>query len=760
MDTRASGQIAEEQAALRRVAVLVAEGAPPEEVFAAVTAEAGQLLDADQAAVGRYVPDNAVSIFARWSAAGEDRPPVHTPLGGQNVASLVFESERPVRMDDFSQLSGPGGEVVRELGIRSSVGIPISVDGRLWGVIIVSNTDDEPLPADAEARLAGFTELAGTAIANAQARVDLRRYADEQAALRRVATLVAGGAPPEEVYAAVAAEAGQLLGADLTAVGRYEPDGVMTLGAWSSTGAAVAFPAGTRTSLGGQNLITLVFQTRRPVRVDDYGGATGAGADVGHDWGFRAAVGAPITVDGQLWGVMAVGPTRGERLPADAEARLAGFTELVGTAIANAQARVDLRRHADEQVALRRVATLIADAAPPDQVFAALAEEFGLVVAADFTSVSRYYTDGTAAIVGMWTRTGTRWPSAPGVRLRMGGRNMTTLVYQTGEPARLDDYGEASGVFADIARDWGARAAVGVPIRVGGRLWGVVNAWSAQEAPLPADTEARLAGFTELAGTAIANAEAQDALAASRARLVVAADDARRRIERDLHDGAQHRLATLALRLREAQEAVPAGAGELATRLGSSAGGLAAALEELREIARGIHPTVLAEGGLGPALAALARQCPVPVDLRVQVPHRLPGPVEIAAYYVVSEALTNTAKHARATTAEVDVAVGEGVLRIFVSDDGRGGADFGQGSGLVGLRDRVEALGGWLSVADSPRPGTALRGAHPCHPRQLAAPSTPDARPARAGKVRTSGVKYGYRGENALCGERRSPHRL
>ena len=716
MDTRASGQIAEEQAALRRVAVLVAEGAPPEEVFTAVTAEAGQLLDADQAAVGRYVPDNAVSIVARWSAAGEDRPPVQTPLGGQNVASLVFESGRPVRMDDFSQLSGPGGEVVRELGIRSSVGIPISVDGRLWGVIIVSNTDDEPLPADAEARLAGFTELAGTAIANAQARVDLRRHADEQAALRRVATLVAGGAPPEEVYAAVAAEAGQLLGADLTAVGRYEPDGVVTLGAWSSTGAAVAFPAGTRTSLGGQNLITLVFQTRRPVRVDDYGVATGAGADVGHDWGFRAAVGAPITVDGQLWGVMAVGPTRGERLPADAEARLAGFTELVGTAIANAQARVDLRRHADEQVALRRVATLVADAAPPGKVFAAVAEEFGRVVAADFTSVSRYYTDGTAAIVGVWTRAGTRWPSAVGDRLRMGERNMTTLVYQTGKPARMDDYDEASGAFADIARGWGARAAVGVPISVGGRLWGVVNAWSAQQAPLPPDTEARLAGFTELAGTAIANAEAQDALAASRARIVVAADDARRRIERDLRDGAQHRLATLALRLREAQEAVPPGAGELATRLDSAAGGLEAALEGLREIARGIHPAVLAEGGLGAALAVLTRQCPVPVDLRVQVSQRLPGPVEIAAYYVVSEALTNTAKHARATAAEVDVAVGDGVLRICVSDDGRGGADFGQGSGLVGLRDRVEALGGWLSVADSPGAGTALQVRIPVTP--------------------------------------------
>jgi signal transduction histidine kinase len=708
MDSRPSGWIAEEQAALRRVAVLVARGAPAEEVFTAVTAEAGRLLGADQAAVGRYDPDNTVTIVARWNTAGEDRPYTHTHLGGQNVASLVFEAARPVRMDDFSQLSGEGGEVVRELGIQSSVGVPISVDGRLWGVIIVSNASDEPLPADAEARLAAFTELVATAIASAQARVDLGRYADEQAALRRVATLVASGAPPDEVYAAVAAEAGRLLDADVTAVGRYEPGGVVTLGAWSSTGSVVTFPAATRTNLGGRNLITLVFQTRRPVRLDNYGGATGAGADVGHDWGFRAAVGAPITVDGRLWGVMAVGPIRGKQLPADAEARLGGFAELVGTAIANAQARVDLGRYADEQAALRRVATLVADGALPEMVFAAVAEECGHVVGADFTSVSRYYTDGTAKIVGVWTRAGTLWPSWVGDRLRMGGRNMTTLVYQSGQPARLDDYNEASGAFADIARGWGARSAVGVPISVGGQLWGVANVWSQQQASLPADTETRLTGFTELVGTAIANAEAQAVLAASRARIVFAADEARRRIERDLHDGAQLRLATLALRLREAREAVPAGAGELATKLDSASRGLEAALEELREIARGIHPAVLSDGGLGLALQALARHCPVPVDLRVRVPDRLPDAVEIAAYYVVSEALTNTAKHARATAAEVDVTADGGELRVCVRDDGRGGADFGQGSGLVGLKDRVEALGGRLTLTDSPGAGTIL----------------------------------------------------
>ena len=247
-----------------------------------------------------------------------------------------------------------------------------------------------------------------------------------------------------------------------------------------------------------------------------------------------------------------------------------------------------------------------------------------------------------------------------------------------------------------------------MPIRVGGRLWGVAIVASARKASLPAGTEERLTGFTELVGTAIANAEAQDALAASRARIVTAADEARRLIERDLHDGAQQRLVTLALQLREIQAMAPPEAGDLVKRLDGVAAGLEAALEELREIARGIHPAVLAQGGLRPALAALARRSAVPVDLRVQVADRLPGPAEIAAYYVVSEALTNTARHAGATAASVDVTAGEGVLRVRVRDDGRGGADFGQGSGLVGLRDRVEALGGRLALEDSPGEGTTL----------------------------------------------------
>jgi signal transduction histidine kinase len=708
MDTRQSGSIATEQAALRRVAVLVARGAPPEEVFAAVTAEAGRLLEAHLAAVGRYAPDGAVTIVARWSVAGVDRPGQHVPVGGRNVGTLVFETGRPARLDDPSQLSGPGGELVRGLGIRSGVGVPISVEGRLWGVMIASNTGEEPLAADAEARLAGFTELLGTAIANAQARVELRGYAEEQAALRRVATLVAGGASPEEVFAAVAAEAGRLLGADLTAVGRYEQDGIVTLGAWRSSGAPMPFAMGAHKALGGQNLMTRVFQTGLPVRMDDYGQATGEAGDVGHGWGFRAAVGAPITVEGRLWGVMVAGPTHDERLPVDAEARLAGFTELAGTAIANAQARMELRRYADEQAALRRVATLVAGGASPEKVFATVAEEIGRLLCADFTGMSRYDADDTATAVGMWTSTRIPWPIAIGDRLDLGGRNATTLVHQTGQPARIDDYEDSSGTFAKAGRGWGFRSAAGVPICVGGRLWGVVTVGSARKASLPADTEARLAAFTELVGTAIANAEVQAALAASRARIVAAADETRRRIEHDLHDGAQQRLITLALRLREAQAAASSHADDLVARLDGVATGLESALEELREIARGIHPAILADGGLCPALKALARRCPVPVDLQVQVSGRLAAPVEIAAYYVVSEALTNTAKHASAGAVVVEVAADDRVLRVGVRDDGCGGADFGSGSGLDGLKDRVEALGGRITLHSPVGAGTTL----------------------------------------------------
>ena len=530
--------------------------------------------------------------------------------------------------------------------------------------------------------------------------------ADDQAALRRVAVVAARAAPPGEVFAAVTEEVGRLLGAGHAAMSRYDPDGaVRVVAAWSSTGAAV--PVGTRVGVGGRNVHTLVFRTGRAACLDDYADVSGAAADVAREFGFRAAVGAPISVEGRLWGVIAVASAHEQPLPADTEARLAGFTELAATAIANAQARVELRGFAEEQAALRRVATLVARAAPPQELFAAVTAEVGRVLSADGTIMSRYEPEDAATVVGVWSSTAVTAPARSAADSSSVG-GIHTLVFQTARSARTD-LAEASGTVTGVFGELGLRSCAGVPISVAGRLWGVMIVVSTRDEPLPADIEARLAGFTELAATAIANAEAQAALTASRARIVAAADQARRRIERDLHDGAQQRLVSLALQLRGVQADVPPGAGELAQRLEGVVTEVTGVLEELRELARGLHPAVLSESGLGPALRVLARRSAVPVSVDVQVAGRLPEPVETAAYYVVSEALTNAAKHAHASAAEVEVAVGDGVLQVCVRDDGSGGADFGHGSGLVGLKDRIEALGGRIWLHSPPGAGTVVQ---------------------------------------------------
>jgi signal transduction histidine kinase len=534
----------------------------------------------------------------------------------------------------------------------------------------------------------------------------VRRIAKEQAALRRVAVLVARGESPEEVSAAVAAEAGRVLHAQHAWIGRYDPDGTLSVvAAWTSS-AAVLIPVGTRISSGGRNLITLVLQTGRPARLDDYVSATGAAGTLVHKSGIRASVGAPVSVEGQLWGLMAVASCE-EPLPTDTEARLAAFTELAATAIANAQAREELPSFAAEQAALRRVAVLVARGAPPEEVFTAVAAEAARVLGTAVTALARYDPDGVETVVGAWTGSSAAVPVPVGTRKALGGRNVSTLVFETGQPARIDDYADFSGEVGKTAGETGSQAAVGVPVSVEGRLWGVMIVASTH-GPLPAGAEERLAAFTELAATAIANAEAQAALTASRARIVAAADAARRRIERDLHDGAQQRLVSLALQLRAPQAAAPPEAGELASRLEGAVTEVTGVLDELREIASGIHPAVLTEGGLRPALRALARRSAVPVSLDVQVTGRLPDQAEIAAYYAVAEALTNTAKHAHASIIDVQVDSGEGELHVCVRDDGRGGAHFGGGSGLAGLKDRVEALSGRFSLDSTPGAGTAL----------------------------------------------------
>jgi signal transduction histidine kinase len=529
-----------------------------------------------------------------------------------------------------------------------------------------------------------------------------RQLVDEQAALRRVATLVTRGAPADELFAAVPEEAGQLLQASQTTMIRYGSDGTSTVVAsWRRTGEAVP-PVGARERLGGKNLTTIISQTRRPARIDSYDDASGAPAVAARGAGFRAAAGAPIIVQGRLWGAMIVCSVDEHPLPLDTEARLGSFTELVATAIAIAQAQQELRELADTQAALRRLATLVARGEPPEAVFAAVTSEALRHCGNGTARMIRFELDGRATLVanegtiGPHVRVGERWEGYPPTGL-------TATVLRTGRAARVDDYRDIPGGEPYLRE--GLRSAVAMPIHVNGRLWGMIAVGSGQ-GPLPPDTEQRMAEFTDLVATAIANAQNRAELIASRARIVAASDEARRRIERDLHDGAQQSLVALALRLRSA--AAPHHSDEIRTEFADVATALMDAIDELREISRGIHPAVLSSGGLGPALRALGRRSAVPVEMDVRIAGRLPEPVEVGAYYVVSEMVTNVAKHARASVVQVDAETSGGTLRVCVRDDGVGGADPLRGSGLVGLKDRIEALGGTFSMHSPAGAGTTV----------------------------------------------------
>jgi signal transduction histidine kinase len=553
-------------------------------------------------------------------------------------------------------------------------------------------------------------EAEATATASAESREELRRLAEEQAALRRVATLVAHGAPQAEVLSALAQEVGRVLGADGTNILRLDPDGATTVVA--RVGAYPAeFPIGSRWTPEPPLALAAVLRTGRPARIDDFRPASDAYADAVRRIGLRSGVAAPIVVEGHLWGAIAVG-TRCERFPADTEQRIADFTELIGTAIANAEGRAqleesrdELRRLAEEQAALRRVATLVAHGLPPAEVFAAVAQEVGSVLGAGATNIVRLEPDGAATILArVGARpagypVGSRWKPEPPLAL--------AVALRTGRPARNDDYSQASDAYIEAIRELGIRSSVAAPIVVEGRLWGAIAVGTRGE-HLPADTEQRMAGFTELVGTAIANADSRAQLTASRARIVAATDDARRRIERDLHDGTQQRLVSLGLELRLAQATEPADVPQLQTQIRRAAHELDGVIEELREISHGIHPAILSEGGLGPALRTLARRTAVPVELDIRTETRSPDPIEVAAYYVVCEAITNTTKHARASRAHVALERRSALLHLSIRDDGIGGADPARGSGLIGLRDRVQALGGSIEVNSRPGDGTAI----------------------------------------------------
>jgi signal transduction histidine kinase len=576
-------------------------------------------------------------------------------------------------------------------------------------MIGVARYDGKPLPVEAEARLAQLAGLVATAIANADARAEIERLAQEQAALRRVATLVAEDPSSAEMFAKVAAEVREAIGDVDCALARVEDDETITVLAASGVGPMSTLCAGDRFRVDGRSVVATVLREGNACRIDNYSAAiSGEIGERGRQYGIGSAAGCPIVVRGRPWGVLSVATYAEKPLPPETERRVAQFTELVATAIANADARAEIERLAQEQEALRRVATLVAEQASSEEVFGAVVEQVGRLVDADDAAMARYVSEDTGCIVASWGReealaVGIRFPRQDGVASRAG---------RVGKAARIEDCRSNDEDVPAFVRDTGVRSTAGAPIVVAGRMWGELLVGSSTPNKWPRNAESKLEEFTELAATAVSNMQARADLAASRTRIVTAADEARRRIERDLHDGIQQRLVSVLMKLRATERTVAGGeqpAGELA-ELGV---GLDGVIEELRELSRGIHPAILKEGGMDAAIRGLARRSGVPVVLNIELEGRLPEPVEVATYYVISEALTNAAKHARASRAEVAVESRDGVLEVSICDDGVGGAHPMPGSGLAGLSDRVEAIGGTIRLSSPSGKGTLLRVSFP-----------------------------------------------
>jgi signal transduction histidine kinase len=688
-------RLAEEQAALRRVATLVAQGAEPSRLCAVVAEQVARVLRAPFGSIVRFEDDGTAVQRASYSETGTPFPSGQRwSLEGTGALARVHAHGKPARLEDYSDVDGEIAAYVREVGIRSTVAVPILVAGRVWGAMIVSATEG-PLAADTEARLTDFTELLATAIANSESQEEVTRLVDEQAALRRVATLVAHGVPPDELCGAVGAEVGRLFGVDLAGISRYDADDFVThFAAWSAAGTPPDIAG--RTSRDFHGMSKTIRDTGRPARLDEWHQIPGVltGADVTLE--IRSAVGSPIVVENRVWGKLVVASTQSPLAP-DTESRLMAFTELVGTALANADARAEVQRLADEQAALRRVATLVARGAPEPEVLAAVAEEVGRLFPSRATQITRYEADQVAICVAS---TGPTMPV--GTRFALDVDSLSARIFQTGRPARIARYADVEGVVGDYARSGGLQAAVGVPIVVDGRLWGMIASAARQPGDVPLETESRLAQFAELVATAISNLQARADVAASRARVVAAADEERRRVVRDLHDGAQQRLVHTVITLKFAQQALEQRADNAPALLAEAVDQAEQAMVEVRELAHGILPSVLTHGGLGDGIDALASRMEVPVELHVSV-GRLPRAIEATAYFVVAEALTNVSKHSAAERADVSVRVEDGMLLVAVRDDGIGAAQ-ADGPGLVGLADRLAAVEGRLEV-DSPADG-------------------------------------------------------
>jgi signal transduction histidine kinase len=709
-------RLADGQVALRRLATLISGGAPAAELFSAVVEEVRSVLAVPTIALFRYEPGRAVT-----TVASIDAPmfPVgaRLSLDGHSVSAAILETGRPARIDDYEGLPGSIAPRVRESGLRSVVGVPIVVEGRVWGNLNVAAR--ERLPAGIEMELQDFTNLVAIAIASVEARARPRRLAEQQASLRRVATLVAEGAAPAALFSAVAEEVARILDVSAVSIFRFESNRTSVVVASVKD---PVFQVGSRWPLDGTSLNALVFETARPARIDDYDALDGPVAAAARASGIQSGVGVPIVVDGSVWGMVAVGRRRRhDALPSftgsytgrillsqesseEIETRLAAFTELVATAISQAQANDHVRRLAEEQSALRRLAMLVAAGASPQDIFATVAREVADILGLPSVEMVRYEPDGTGTVIGA----AGDHPFPVGSNWALDGPSIMAMVLKTGDKARIGDYSGLRGTIAAVADRAGFCSAIGAPIVVGGATWGAIVARSTTPEPIPERSEMRLSQFTELVATAVSNATDRADLIASRARIVAAGDQARRRLERNLHDGLQQRLISLGIDLQRIRASIPADCRAVGVSLEQAEQDAGSMLEEVRELSRGLHPALLSRGGLEPALAVLARKSPIPVDLEVEVEERPPSTVETAVYYTVSEALTNALKHSRASAISVQVRRRGDVVRARVTDDGAGGAVLGGGSGLDGLDDRVQALGGRFVLESSPELGTAV----------------------------------------------------
>ena len=657
--TESLNQVLREEAALRRVATLVTEVAPQAAVFEAVTVEASGLLASAQVQIAR--------------------------------------------VDDPAELDKTIAQIARAAGADCAIGVPIVVDGTTWGTLVAVSTTSEPLAAGSASCLANFSQLVASAVASAQAREEPGGLAEQLGALRRIATLVAQGAEPKAVFTAVAVEAARILGVGAVSLINYDANSGTFTKIFGTHGDRSAVPDGTTWPVADCPEGALAVTTGRPARVDDWTEVPGALAVEHLAQGFGQAVAAPVIIDGSIWGCIAAYGEADQILPPGCETRLADYTNLMATAIANAQVRDELRGLAKQQgAALRRVATLVAQQASPPTIFNAVAGEASRALGVPRVDVGRYHQGGSVILLGSSGQPGRPDDHA----FSESEKYVAAREMETRRAARIDDRTTRPAPNVAAAdQEEGFRSVVGAPIMVEGALWGVIVVVAGEV--LHDDTETRLTDFTHLVASSISNVQARNNLIASRSRIVTASDETRRRIERNLHDGIQARVLALGLGLRAVRARFPLPP-EVQAGLDEVAHDLEGVLEEIRGFSQGLHPALLARSGLGPSLRALGRRSPVRVNLDVAGDARFPEPVETAVYYVVSEALANAAKHSQAAEVSVTVISDATGVRATVADDGVGGAALGGSSGLIGLVDRVEALGGRFALESPVGRGTTL----------------------------------------------------